>query len=188
MGFTPWGSIIGATAGIAQSIIGGIQASKAQKALEALKTPTYTPSSSILDYYNKALSKYQENPYQSELYKMQNQNIQRGVAQGLNTLAKGTSLISGVSSLIQGQNDAQLKAGAAAEQQRNQNLSQLGSAAAAKAREDDKMFKYNQLAPYQKKYNLLAAKAQGGNSILNAGLRNISGGLQMMDYFNANKK
>lgn len=172
------GAAAQAVGGIAQSVLGYIQAHKAQKALQNLRTPTYTPSQSILDYYNKALARYNQNPYQSQLYKMQSQNIQRGTAQGLNTLSQGRGAIAGVSSLIQGQNDALLKAGAGAEQMQNQNLAQLGRAAGAQAGEMNKVFQYNQLAPYQKQFNILAAKAQGGNQLLNAGLSNIFGGLQ----------
>ena len=93
-GATPWGAIAQGVGGIAQSIIGGIQAHKARKALENLKSPTYTPNQSILDYYNKALARYNINPYQSQLYKMQNQNIQRGIAQGLNALSQGRGALS----------------------------------------------------------------------------------------------
>lgn len=187
-GATPWGAIAQAGAGIAQGIIGAIQAHRAQKRLEALKTPTYTPAQSILDYYNQAKARYSQSPYQSQLYKMQQQNIQRGIAQGLSTLSQGRGAIAGVSSLIQGQNDASLKAAAAAEQQQNQNLQQLGRAAGAQAGEMNKVFQYNQLAPYQKQYNLLAAKAGGMNQLANTGFSNIFGGLQNISNYQLAKQ
>ncbi len=72
-----------------------------------------------------------------------------------------------MSNLVQGYNDAGLKAGVAAEGQQGQNLSQLGGATAMKAQEE----KY----PFEMKYNLYSAKAGGGAQQLNAGLANLYG-------------
>ncbi len=173
-------SAIQGAIGIGQSIFGGIQAHKAQKQLERTPTPVYSPSQSILDYYDTAKSRYNVNPYQSSLYKLQNQNIQRGTAQGLGALNDRRSALAGVNSLIQGQNDSLLKAGAAAEDEQGRRFSQLGQAAGMKAGEDTKMFQYNQVAPYEKRMQLAGLKASGGNQIMNAGLSNIFGGLQSM--------
>lgn len=174
--------------GIGQAIFGGIKAHKAQKQLERTTTPIYSPSQSIMDYYNTAKSRYNVNPYQSNLYKMQNQNIQRGTAQGLSALGDRRSALAGVNSLIQGQNDSLLKAGAAAEDEQSRRFSQLGNAAGMKAQEDMKMFQYNQLAPYEKKMQLAGLKASGGNQLLNAGLSNVFGGLQGMGQADMIKK
>lgn len=168
---------ISAGAGIVQSIFGYQQEKNSENALENLQTPTYTPSSSILDYYNKALQRYSINPYDSPLYKMQQQNILRSGASGLNALQTGRNAIGGVSNIVQAQNDALLKAGAAATGQQGQELQQLGQAAGAQTKEQDKAFQYNQLAPYQKQYNLLALKAGAGAGIMNAGLQNIFSGV-----------
>ena len=54
--------------------------------------------------------------------------------------------------------------------------------------EEMKQFQYNELAPYEKKYNLLAMKAGGGNQLMNAGLRNIFGGLQSGAQLNMAKQ
>jgi hypothetical protein len=83
--------------------------------------------------------------------------------------------IGGISSLIQGQNDATLKAAAAAEQQREQRFSQYGQAASAMGAEERQAFNINKMMPYEKRYNLLAMKAQGNNQMANAGLQNIYG-------------
>ncbi len=163
--------------GAIQAIGGRIQERRAEKALEALQTPTYTPSSSILDYYNKALQRYNVNPYGSPLYQMSKQNALRSTAMGLSALQNRRQALGGVQNLVTAQNDALLKAAATAEAQQGQQLSQLGQAANAKTGEMDKAFQYNQLAPYQKKYNLLAMKAGGGAGIFNAGLQNIFGGI-----------
>ena len=164
--------------GILQTGVGMIQAHRAQKQLEKLQTPTYQANAGILDYYNKALSRYQTNPYDSQAYKTQAQNIGRSTAQGLSALGDRRSALAGVSVLARGQNDALLNAGALAEGRRDHAFAQLGQAAGMKAGEDRMAFQVNQMMPYEKKYNLLAMKASGGNQVANAGLQNIMGGLQ----------
>lgn len=170
-----------AGAGIAQSIFGGLRARKAQRELENLQSPIYSPSQSILDYYNQAKSRYNISPYSSDLYKMQSQNIQRSTAQGLNALSGRGAALAGVGSLVQGQNDAYLKAAAAAEQEQARRFGELGQAAQMKAGEDFKMYQYNKLMPFERKSALLGAKAAGGAATFNAGLSNIFGGLQGVD-------
>lgn len=171
---------IQAGAGLVQGIAGFFGGRKAQKELERTPTPTYTPSKSILDLYNEAKNRYSANPYQSSMYKLQSQQIQRGTAQGLGALGDRRMALGGVNSLIQGQNDAMLKAAAAAEQEQSQRFGQLGQAAGMKAGEDHRMFQYNQLMPYEKKMSLLGAKASGMNQLMNAGLSNVFGGIQGM--------
>lgn len=169
---------IGAATGLAQTVLGGIQGHKARKELERLQTPTYTPVKSITDYYNQALNRYQQSPYQSNLYKMQAQNIARGTAQGIAGLQDRRSALAGISGLIQGQSDAQLKALAAAEQDQNQKFAQLGSASQAMGAEERQAWNINQMLPYQNKKDILTQKAAGGAQLMNAGLQNISNGLQ----------
>ena len=164
-----------ALGGLIQTGVGLIGARKARKQLEGLQTPTYTPAKSISDYYNQALNRYQQSPQQSNLYKMQAQNIARGTAQGIAGLQGRRSALGGISGLIQGQNDAQLKALAAAEQDQNQKFSQLGSASQAMGAEERQAFNINKMMPYEKQYNLLAMKAQANNQMTNAGLQNIYG-------------
>lgn len=162
--------------GAIQAGIGFFQGRKARKQLEKLQTPIYTPSKSISDYYNQALQRYQESPEQSNLYKMQAQNIARGTAQGLAGLQDRRSALAGVSGLIQNQNDASLKALAAAEQQKDQRFGQLGAASQAMGAEERQAFNINKMLPYQKKYDILSQKAAGGTQLMNAGLQNIGGG------------
>lgn len=156
-------------AGILQSLIGGNQARQAQRGLERMARD-YKPNAGILDYYNKALSKYNVNPYTSSLYNYASERARAGTAQGISSLQDRRSALSGIPSLVQGQNDALLKAAATAEGQQAQALGQLGQASQVKAREEFK--------PFEMKYNLLSAKAGAGNQIVNAGLSNIFGGLQ----------
>lgn len=167
------------TAGIggAQAIIGGIKARKARKELENLQTPQYEKSRSITDYYNQALGRYQQSPMQSNLYKMQAQNIARGTAQGIAGLQDRRSALAGISGLVQGQNDAYLKAAAAAEQDQNQKFSQLGSATQAMAGEERQAFNINKMLPFQRKSDIIGQKAAGYTQLMNAGLQNVYGGL-----------
>jgi hypothetical protein len=169
--------IITAGAGLAQSALGFFGAKKARKQLENLQTPTYSPVKSISDYYNEAQRRYQESPYQSNLYKMQAQNIARGTAQGIAGLQDRRSGQAGIQNLVQAQNDALLKAGVAAEQQREQRFGQLGAASQAMGAEQRKEWEVNQMLPYQKRYDILSQKAAGNAQLMNAGLQNIYGGL-----------
>lgn len=164
--------------GALQSVIGFFGGRKAKKALESQQTPVYTPAKSITDYYNQALQRYQESPYQSNLYKMQANNIARGTAQGLSGLQDRRSALAGVSGLVQNQNDALLKATAAAEQQKDQRFGQLGAASQAMAGEERQAFNINKMLPYQNRRDILTQKAGGYAQMLNAGLTNFFGGGQ----------
>jgi hypothetical protein len=166
--------------GLLQGLIGGKKAKKAQKELENLQSPTYNPNESVLSYYNNALQRYNVNPYNSTLYKTQQQNIGRGVNQGIGALNNRRSGLAGISSLIQGQNDSLLKAGIAAENQKDQRFSQLGGATQMKAGEDRQAFNINKMQPFERKYNLLAMKAGANARTANDGLKNIFNGLGTM--------
>lgn len=169
------GPLIQGGIGLVQSIFGGSRAHKAQRALENLQTPTYEKSKAIGDYYNKALQRYNINPYQSNMYNQQQRNIQRGMVAGINALQDRRSAIGGISKLVQSQNDASLKAAAAAEGQQAQAFGQLGQAAGMQAGEDRQAFNINKMLPYEKQYSLLAQKAAGGNQTMNAGIQNLFG-------------
>lgn len=166
------------TGGIAQAAIGFFGGRKAKKALGNLQAPTYTPAKGITDYYNEAQRRYQESPYQSNLYKMQAQNIQRGTQQGISALQDRRGALAGISGLIQGQNDAMLKAGVAAEQQKEQRFGQFANASGAMAGEQRQAWNINQMLPYQRKHDMLSQKASGYAQLLNAGLQNMWGGGQ----------
>lgn len=177
-------SAVTAGAGAIQGLVGYLGGRKARKQLENLSTPTYTPSKSISDYYNQALSRYQESPYQSNLYRMQAQNIARGTQTGLTALQDRR--IGDVSSIVQNQNDAFLKAGVAAEQRKNQTFAQLGAASQAMAGEERQAFNINKMLPYQKQYDLLMQKAAGNAQVMNAGLQNMYGGGTSAAFLKAN--
>lgn len=171
-----------AVGGLVQTGIGLIGARKARKQLENLQTPTYTPAKSISDYYAEAKQRYNTSPYASTLYNTQMQNINRNTAQGISGLQSRRMGIGGISSLIQGQNDAMLKAAATAEQQKDQRFGQYGQASSAMAGEERQAFNINKMMPYEKKYNLLAMKAQANNQMANAGMQNVAGAGQSYMY------
>lgn len=178
LGGTPWGAVAQGVLGIGESIINAGKAHRAQRQLETM-IDNYQPNQSIMDYYNKALSRYNSNPYTSSLYNQQKENIARSTAQGIAALGDRRSALAGIPALVQNQNDSMLKAAAAAEGQQGQQLSQLGQATAAKAAED----KYK----FEGKYNLLSMKAGAANQGVNAGIQNIFGGLNgIQDYQNIN--
>lgn len=164
--------------GMLQMGIGFLGGRRARKALEGLQSPTYTPAKSISDYYTEAKQRYNLSPYASTLYNAQMQNINRNTASGIAGLQSRRLGVGGLSALIQGQNDATLKAAVAAEQQRDQRFGQYGQAAGAMAGEERRAFDINKMMPYERRYNMLAQKAQGYNQMFNAGMQNYFGGGQ----------
>jgi hypothetical protein len=167
----PIGAVMGVAqglGGLAQTIFGGGAARKAQRDMEKMVNE-YKPNASINDFYNKALSRYNPNAYESSMYRNQMQNVNRNMATGISALQDRRSGLAGIAGLVQGTNDASLRASASAEQQQAQALGQLGQATGMKADEDRRGF--------DMKYNLLAMKAGGANQIVNSGLSNIFGGL-----------
>lgn len=173
-------AMMGQIGGIAQMGIGFIGGRRARKQLgqHEQQSPVYSQSKSINDYYSQALNRYSQSPYQSNLYKMQSQQIGRGTAQGIAGLQDRRSALAGMSGLIQNQNDALLKAGAAAEQQQDQRFGQVGAATQMKAGEERQAFNINKMMPFERRYNQLAQKAAGYNQMFNAGLSNYFGGVQ----------
>lgn len=160
------GGAIQGLAGVGQAIGGAIQEKRAERKLEKL-IAGYQPNQSIMDYYNKALARYNVNPYEGAMYRAATQGAGRGLTTGINALNDRRSVLGGISQLVQGYSDASLRAAATAEGQQSQALGQLGRAAGMKTAEE----KY----PFELKANLYGAKAAGGAQIMNAGLQNIMG-------------
>jgi hypothetical protein len=166
-----------ALGGAAQSIFSGRK--KAERELNAFakQSPLYQGSKSISDYYQQAMNRYNENPYQSQQYQLGAMNAQRATAQGIGALQDRRSAIGGIGRLALGQNTAMQNLGAQAEAQRNQRFGQLGQASQAKASEDYKMFDINQMTPYNRQLQLKQLAAQAANERNNAGLQMVGSAL-----------
>jgi hypothetical protein len=186
---------IAAIAAGAQALGGGLQSifsgrKNREKELNdyAKASPLYTPSRSINDYYQQALNRYNENPYQSQQYQIGAKNIQRATAQGLGALQDRRGGIGGASRLAAAQMSALGNLGAGAEAQRNARFGQYGQAAQAKAGEDYRAFDINQMTPYNRQLQLKQYAAQAANDRFNAGLTTASQGLGNMAQLYAAKE
>lgn len=171
------GQLIQGGIGLAQGVLGAIQAAKGRRELqkEVAGMPKYKQSQGILDYYNQALQRYNVAPTESALYKRQMQNIGRQTASGVSALQDRRSALAGVPSLVRGASDAALNAEVAAEQQKAQRFGKLGGAAQMKRGEEAMAYQQNEVAPSQMRMQLAGQKAAGGSQLFNTGLSNIFG-------------
>ena len=177
-------AIVGAAAGGAQALTGLGQAifsgrKKREKEMEdyAKQSPLWKGSKSVDDYYQQALNRFQENPYQSRQYQVGQRNIQRAMASGLGGLQDRRSGIGGASRLAASQADALTNLGASAEAQRNARFGQLGGATQMKSAQDFQKFDINQMTPYNRMFGLKQYKAQAAGARQAAGLQTMAGGL-----------
>jgi hypothetical protein len=166
-----------ALGGAAQSIFSGRKKKERELNAFAKQSPLYQGSKSINDYYQQALNRYNENPYQSQQYQLGAMNAQRATAQGIGALQDRRSAIGGIGRLQANQMGAMQNLGAQAEAQRNQRFGQLGQASQAKASEDYKMFDINQMTPYNRQLQLKQMAAQAANDRANAGMQMVGSAL-----------
>jgi hypothetical protein len=167
---------------LGQAALGGIQALTSgrgarERELEsfAKQSPLYKGSKSVDDYYQEALNRYKENPYQSQQYQLGAMNAQRASAQGIGALQDRRSAIGGIGKIALGQNLAMQNLGAQVEGQRNARFGQLGGATQMQTAENYKKFDINQMTPYNRMLQLKQLKAQAANDRYNAGLQMIGG-------------
>lgn len=163
-------------AGLAQTIIGGIGAHRAQKQLENLQTPFYQPNKGIQDYYQESLNKYYTSPYASQMYQQAQKNINERMATGISALQDRRSALAGIPAIVEAGNRGGTQALVAAEGQRNKDFQTLGTATNMLAGDQRLQYQYNQLMPYQKRLSILGAKAAAANQMLSAGMQNLFGG------------
>jgi hypothetical protein len=161
--------------GVLQAATSGAKARERELEAYAKQSPLYKGSKSIDDYYQEAMNRYRENPYQSQQYQMGAMQARRATAQGLSALQDRRSAIGGISRLEAGQNYAMQNLGAQAEAQRNARFGQLGGATQMKTGEDYRKFDINQMTPYNRMLQLKQLKAQAANDRYNAGLQMIGG-------------
>ena len=172
-------------AGAIQGIIGAINARKRQKDLEGFieKMPTYQANKGILDYYNQALARYNVAPTDTAMYKRSQQDINRGVAQGVGALQDRRAGIAGVSSILNRANQARLNANVAAENEVGRRFGQYGQAAQMQAGEMQRQFQSEQ-NKRDMQGNLKMQKAAAANQLVNTGLSNIFSGLNSWQQSN----
>lgn len=164
-----------AATGLGQMLFSG--KNKAMRELEAQtkNAPMATRSKSISDYYNAALSRFQENPYQSQQYQNAIKNAQRATAAGLGAMQDRRGGLAAASRMAGIQNQAADVAGARAEQEKNQRFGQLAGATQMQSAEDRRLFQQNVLSPYERRLQLATMKAQGAANVFNAGMSNLAG-------------
>ena len=172
-------ALAGAGMGAASMIGASKQQKRAQNALEAQakNSPLYKPDKSIDTYYQEAMNRYKENPYQSQQYQVGAQNIQRATAQGIGALQDRRSAIGGIGRLQANQMGAMQNLGAQAEASRQQRLGQFGQATQLKSGDYQRQFDINQMTPYNRKLQLEQMKAQAAGERYNAGMQMVGQGV-----------
>jgi hypothetical protein len=152
---------------------------RAQSALErqAENSPLRKESKSLNDYYQEALNRYNESPYQSAAYQQAMQNARRTTASGLGALQDRRSAIGGISRLGGLESGASQRAVAQGEQMKAQRFSELGRATQMKKRDEDELFDINEMTPYQRKLQLEQMKGAAAGERYNAGMQMVGQGL-----------
>lgn len=163
--------------GALQAIIGGGKARKAQKELENMRSPMYGGNKGINDYYTEALGRYQASPYQTAQYNQMMRGAERSASNAIQALQSRRGALAGIGAISSGLTDASNNAIAAAENERNRRFGQLGSATEAKAADEMKKFQINEIAPFERNFQLKAMKAAANNQVMNTGLSNVFNGL-----------
>ena len=176
-----------AAAGTVGSLaMGGIQMAsanrqqrRAQAELErqAANSPLRKESKSLNDYYQQALNRYRESPYQSAAYQQAMQNARRTTASGLGALQDRRSAIGGISRLGGMESNASLRAVAQGEQMQAQRFSELSRATQMKKRDEDELFDINVMTPYQRRLQLEQMKGAAAGERYNAGMQMAGQGL-----------
>jgi hypothetical protein len=173
-------------AALASAGIGGIQMAnankqqrRAQAALErqAANSPLRKESKSLNDYYQQALNRFKESPYQSAAYQQAMQNARRTTASGLGALQDRRSAIGGISRLGGLESGASQRAVALGEQMQAQRFNELGRATQMKKRDEDELFDINVMTPYQRKLQLEQMKGAAAGERYNAGMQMVGQGL-----------
>ena len=179
-------SWIAAGVSVGNAILGGIKSGRARREQMAAETnlanlaqtsPLRKESKSLNDYYQQALNRYKESPYQSAAYQQAMQNARRTTASGLSALQDRRSAIGGISRLGSMESGASQRAVAQGEQMQAQRFSELSRATQMKKRDEDELFDINVMTPYQRRLQLGQMKAAAAGERYNAGLQMIGQGL-----------
>jgi hypothetical protein len=175
--------LIAAGTGAAVSTGMAIDANNRRKSREqelgdmAKQSPLYQGSKPINDYYQEALNRYNESPYQSQQYQLGAMNARQGAAQSINALQDRRSAIGGISRVQAGQNAALQNLGVQAEAQKNSRFGQLGQATQLKNADLLKQFDINKMTPYNRQFGLKQMQAQAANQEYSQNVGNAFGAL-----------
>lgn len=175
-------AVAGVGMGAASMISANKQQKRAQRNLEAQarNSPLYKPDKSIDTYYQEAMNRYKENPYQSQQYQIGAQNIQRATTQGISALQDRRSAIGGIGRLQANQMGAMQNLGAQAEATKAQRFGQVGQATQLKSGDYQRQFDINQMTPYNRKLQLEQMKAAAAGERYNAGMQMAGQGLSSL--------
>lgn len=166
-----------ALTGLGQTLFSGRKKREREMEDYAKQSPLYQGSKSVDQYYQEALNRYNESPFQSQQYQVGAQNARRAIASGLSAMQDRRSAIGGVGRLAANEANALSNLGVQAEAQRNARFGQLGNATQMKTAEDYKKFDINQMTPFNRMMALKQFKAQAANARQAAGLQTLAGGL-----------
>lgn len=153
--------------------------------------PLAKRSKSIDDYYQQALSRYNENPYQSQQYQLGAMNARRSTASGFKQYQDRHSALAGAEKLSLVENSALQNLGGQAENRRDARFGAYGQAAQLQNQQDKYLYEVNQANPYRTMLGIKQLKAQAANDRKNAGFNMMGsafGNYAMGSmYSNANK-
>ena len=162
---------IGAVAAGTGALAGGISAigsNKRRKAREreldeyAKQSPLYGGSKPISEFYQQALNRANENPFQSLQYQVGAKEARRATAQGLNAL-QGRKVLGDISTLAEREKSYLQQLGAQAEGQSSARFGQLATATQMKNQDLMQQFDINKMTPYNRQFGLKQMKAQAAN-------------------------
>lgn len=163
--------------GLYQSVTSGRQNKENQLNAFAKQNPLAQESPSISNYYQNALNRYQENPYNSAPYLISRQEADRRLMSSIGALQDRKSAIGGISKLDLMRTDAQNQAIRNAEAMKGQQFSQLGQATQMQNAQDRYLFDVNKLTPYNRMFGLKQYGAEAANQRYNAGLQMMGSAL-----------
>jgi hypothetical protein len=172
-------SLLGTGFGIYQGINNQSRADKAQTRIDKLaaNSPIYKPDKSIHDYYQLALNRYNENPFQSAGYA---ESIKQANRTAANTLKAGQSrgaaigMASKINQMVQDQKD---RAIGGAIQNKNSQFSQLGGATNMQGSQTAKAFDINQMTPYKTRLGVDQMQMASANEQAGVGFQNAAVGV-----------
>jgi hypothetical protein len=179
------GTVASVGMGTAQMLSANKGRRRAELEAKAQNSPIYKPSKAIQSYYQEAMNRYQESPFQTQQYQVGAQNIRRGMASGVAGLQDRRSAIGGINRLAASEANAMQNLAASAEGQRAQRFGQLGQASQAMAGEQRMEFDINKQTPYNRNLQLAQWRAQTAADQEQAGLSTIGTGLSNLATFAA---